>query len=407
MNKIFINVNGLQQIRTKKISFKGETKDMPVYRIPIEYLYYNDMNGRIATFISQYKTENKNLTKLDNERYNDLIGAFIKDSNSHKRFNKTKEDIRLNTQKEGGVVLTDGRIIDGNRRFACLRELYAETGDSKFAYFEAIVLPTPADDDDFGWKEINSLELELQIGTDEKVDYSPIDWLVKVYQDIVKGKYYKEKEYARLTKYSESDVKKMVIKAEIMEDFLEFFNKPEQFFYAKRLELDGPLTELVKVRRKLSQSEWDENKVPFYVYLRQQNKGDKSREIRNMVKLLGTPQFDKILNDASPLANDILSGKYQSNVEAYKTSLVNSKEPIKNPMLNYSFNTTRQNAVRDNQMKSAMLKPITCCEDALKKLNDIDNDIIKRWKDESTKDDYKNLLNDLATKIEELKKHVS
>lgn len=52
MTKFSINVNELEKIRTKKLTYKGQTKDLDVYRIPIKMLFYNDMNGRIATFIS-------------------------------------------------------------------------------------------------------------------------------------------------------------------------------------------------------------------------------------------------------------------------------------------------------------------------------------------------------------------
>ena len=147
MNKFNIDVTSLEQIRTKKLTYKGQTKDMPVYRVPISLLFYNDMNGRIATFISQYKAEGNDITALDNETYNNKIAEFIKASSTPARFKKTKEDIRMNTQKEVGVVLTDGRIIDGNRRFTCLRELFQETGDARFEYFEAVVLPAPSDND--------------------------------------------------------------------------------------------------------------------------------------------------------------------------------------------------------------------------------------------------------------------
>lgn len=416
MTKFSINVNELEKIRTKKLTYKGQTKDLDVYRIPIKMLFYNDMNGRIATFISQYKADGNDITALDNEEYNNKIAEFIKASSTKERFKKTKEDIRANTQKEVGVVLTDGRIIDGNRRFTCLRELFLESaGDSRYAYFEAVVLPAPSSNDSDDWKAINSLELELQIGTDEKVDYSPIDWLVKVYQDIVKDRYYTEQEFSRLTKYKPSDVKKMITKAELMEDFLEFFDRPEQFFIAKRLELDGPLTELVKVRRKCNDREWDENKVVFYVYLWDAKKGDKTREVRRMISLVGTPKFAELINTASERADEILHGEPLSHYldktenKMSPTSLnavLNNERPILEDTSN-TFQSVLDNALHDKSAADARNKPITACEAALKNLNEIDKDIVGRWTDLKTKDRYKDLLNDLANIIEDLKQHVS
>ncbi len=411
MNKFDIKVGELDQVRTKKLTYKGQTKDMPVYRVPISVLFYNDMNGRIATFISQYKAEGNDITSLDNGEYNNKIAEFIKASSTKERFKKTKEDIRMNTQKEVGVVLTDGRIIDGNRRFTCLRELFQETGDARFEYFEAVVLSAPSDSDVNGWKAINSLELELQIGTDEKVDYSPIDWLVKVYQDIVKGHYYTEQEYVRLTKYSPSDVKKMIIKAELMEDFLEFFNKPEQFFIAKRLELDGPLTELVKVRRKLNDREWNEVKVVFYVYLWTVNKGDKSREVRKMVGLVGTPSFGSLITTASDKAEKILNGEDVADEPTKVVAENLNEQPVPKEktkdVIDDKFENQLESALHNKLANDARNKPITLCEYALRNLGDIDQDIVNRWTDAITRMKYAQLLNDLSAVIEELKKHVS
>ena len=44
-------------------------------------------------------------------------------------------------QREAGVVLPDGRVIDGNRRFTCLRKLHREyPNDEKFSYFLAAII---------------------------------------------------------------------------------------------------------------------------------------------------------------------------------------------------------------------------------------------------------------------------
>lgn len=413
MNTFDINVSQLEQIRTKKLTYRGVTRDMPVYRVPISMLFYNDMNGRIATFISQYASEGNDITALDNDAYNDKIAEFIKNSAAIARYKRTKEDIRQNEQKEVGVVLTDGRIIDGNRRFTCLRELFAETGDQKFGYFEAVVLDAPRDNNDPDWKAISSLELELQIGTDEKVDYSPIDWLVRVYRDVVKGDYYTEAEYCRLTKLSSSDFKKTKIKAELMADFLAFFNKPEQFFIAKKLELDGPLQELVKIRRKLNDREWDEVKVVFYVYLWNAKSGDKTRFVRKLTESVGTPDFGPLIEKATRDAEFILSGKEipDEKIGVKPTSIsaseIRRQEQEEEKPSGTSLETLAQKVVNKKNSFDAKNKPIKCCEDALKNLGEIDKELVNRWNDAVLTNKYKKLLNDLERTIENLKNHVN
>ena len=40
---------------TRKLTVDGLTKAYPVYKIRLDWLFYNDQNDRIATWISQYK----------------------------------------------------------------------------------------------------------------------------------------------------------------------------------------------------------------------------------------------------------------------------------------------------------------------------------------------------------------
>ena len=96
-------------------------------------------------------------------------------------FKKTKNNIKALGQTEPAVILRDGRIIDGNRRFTCLRDLAKE--DLKFNYLDAIIISKDIQDSK---KEIKLLELYLQHGREERVGYNPIDRLVGVYNDVIK-----------------------------------------------------------------------------------------------------------------------------------------------------------------------------------------------------------------------------
>ena len=55
---------------TKKLTLNGETKAYPIYRVRLELLYYNEQNDRIATWISQYKSEHGGFQDLSQEAYN-------------------------------------------------------------------------------------------------------------------------------------------------------------------------------------------------------------------------------------------------------------------------------------------------------------------------------------------------
>ena len=121
-----------------------------------EKLYYNDQNDRIATWISQYKADNKinSIDMKNKEEYNNIIHQFITESNP-KALSKTQKNIALVGQEQPGVVLADGRIVDGNRRFTCLRNIQEETGNTQ--YMNAVILER---DITGNAKEIKMLELD-------------------------------------------------------------------------------------------------------------------------------------------------------------------------------------------------------------------------------------------------------
>ena len=107
---------------TRKLTIDGHTQAYHVYKVKLDWLFYNDQNDRIATWISQYKAQNggKAPDISDKAAYNDIIEDFIVESNSD-AIKKTQTNIEMVDQREPGVVLADGRIVDGNRRFTCLR----------------------------------------------------------------------------------------------------------------------------------------------------------------------------------------------------------------------------------------------------------------------------------------------
>lgn len=98
----------------KRLTIDGVTKTYSSYKFPIASLYYNDLNGRIASCIEEYNdTHDNNVSALkesDIEKYNDILADYIVDSavDNGDSFNKTKEDIRAKGQQIPGVVLTDG-----------------------------------------------------------------------------------------------------------------------------------------------------------------------------------------------------------------------------------------------------------------------------------------------------------
>ncbi len=270
-------------------NFVGDRSQLcDVYEIQLDQLYYNDQNDRIATWVSQYKTDNS-LNEFDfrnKEVYNKIIHDFVTAS-SPKLLTKTQKSMKIIGQSEPGVVLKDGRIIDGNRRFTCLRNIQEETGEIQ--YFEAFVFDRHIETNT---KEIKMLELKLQHGMDEKVDYNPVEKLVGIYHDIIETRLLTSKEYASSVNQSEKDIILEIEKAKLMVEFLEFINAPKQFHLVRTLNLAELLEELYKMLKSISDEDTKEDlKNTIFAQLLVNPLGDTRQYIRKIKKIVNNRNF--------------------------------------------------------------------------------------------------------------------
>ena len=289
--------------RATKMTVDGLTDTYPIYQVRLDQLYFNDRNDRIATWISQYKAEN-DITDMpmdDVNQYNNIIQDFITKSNPDK-LRQTEKNIELIGQQKYGVVLTDGRIIDGNRRFSCLRNLSRKSDN--FNYFETVILDR---DYEHNAKQIKMLELQIQIGEEARVDYNPIDRLVGIYRDLIKNKLLTVSEYARSTNQKEKEVEKQIEYARLLVEFLEAINAPEQFYIARDMDLNGPIVELYGILRKIN----DEDKRQEVKYIVFTNflmapSGDMTRFIRNLKKVATSKYLDDFIEKENEISEEVL-----------------------------------------------------------------------------------------------------
>ncbi len=288
---------------SRKITIDGQTETYPVYKVRLDYLFYNDKNDRIATWISQYKADNKidKMDMSDISKYNNIIQEFIINSNPEP-IKKTQANIELVDQREPGVVLADGRIIDGNRRFTCLRNL--SKNNPRFNYFESVILEKSLENNS---KQIKMLELMIQHGEESKVDYNPIDRLVGIYNDIIESKLLTVKEYAMSTNMTESEVNKEIEVAKLLVEFLETINAPKQFYIARDMDLDGPLRELYGILRKNKSTDEVENiKYAVFTNFLMQPQGDMTRFIRKIKTVASSRYLNEYLDEQMEIAEKVL-----------------------------------------------------------------------------------------------------
>ena len=300
---------------TRKLTLGGVTKAYPVYRVRLDLLYYNDQNDRIATWITQYKSdpENAAFDTLDREQYNKTIEGFIIASNPA-AMEKTKNNIALVNQREPGVVLADGRIIDGNRRFTCLRLLHAE--NPAFNYFETVILEASVQEDH---KQIKMLELAIQHGEEQRVDYNLIDLAIGAYHDIVETGLLTIDEYAESTGMSVSEIKRRLEVAQLIIDFLAFMGVPGQYHVAREMQVFSVFNELVpllrrceteQAREELRRSVFNNTMMKTFI--------DQRKYMRDLKAMMDSGLYSSYIKKQNKIAEDLEEKKAEAGITTKK-----------------------------------------------------------------------------------------
>ena len=380
---------------TKKFSLRGKTEARPVYRIPLDLLYYNDKNGRIATLISKWEAENGyKISELERDKYNETIENYIIKSNEP-AYKRTKNNIKIVGQMEAGVVLSNGCVIDGNRRYTCLRKLNAENSNGEFGYFEAVILDPDITADA---KEIKRLELELQLGKDEKVTYNPVETLIDVYKTIEDEKILSIKEYADNSNTTESAIKKQLEMANIIVDFLDYINASGQYYIAVDLQLDASVNEIYNIKKNMSEDEWEKAKVVLYDNMLVKPIGDIKFMMRDIKKIANSEYFDEYYNSHEEIANkiqDILQ-ETDSVDSNYINNKLRSDESLKE-----SLNESCIRYVSLINIDNAKRLPIEQIEDVYNIISKIDVDAISHINGED-KEEFKERYESILTIINEI-----
>ena len=172
--KYFEKLRKSEPYTHKDIWYKKKMRKLPVYEIDLDYLIYNQWNGRISSLVKSHYQETGYEIDATHPDGAKLIEDFLWKSNE--TANKaTKKSIADHGQIEYGIVTSDGVVIDGNRRSMILRKVAKEKKESP-TYFLGVVLDDSLEDNP---KEIMRLETTYQMGEDAKVDYPPIEKYLK------------------------------------------------------------------------------------------------------------------------------------------------------------------------------------------------------------------------------------
>lgn len=314
----------------KKLSIRDQSNDKyPVYAIPLKYLYYNDQNGRINTAYKKYSSTNGLLSpEPGDSEYNMIFEKFIYESNVQ-AMKDTKLSIAEKSQQEPGVVLPDGRVIDGNRRLTALRMIERESKHPR--YFNAVILSLDAKSK-YDEKRIKELELDLQLGREERVNYDPIDRIFDVYNTIEVEKLmtideYKKASGAKSTKGINRDIRL----AELIIKFIKIVspggNPIDKFYLARDLKLDGPIEEIENTITKLKSNDKEAIKEAVLVYMASSKVNEDQKDTTRVMRDLK----QNVLQDHERLQHflDAADEKVDVIMDAFEQSPLKSANELK------------------------------------------------------------------------------
>ena len=386
---------------TRKVTYAGKTVVYPVYRVRLDLLYYNDQNDRIATWISSYESENgeSSLSDLNEDVdsryiYNRVIEGFICESN-YEAIVRTQNNIDIVGQREPGVTLADGRVVDGNRRFTCLRRIQREKAET--VYFETVIMDMDILADR---KQIKLLELAVQHGEEKKVDYDQIDFAIGTYRDIVQTKLLTVEEYAESTNEAIADVKKRIEIAELIVEFLEYIKLPEQYHVAREYQVYSLLYEMIPILKKLNDNDRKRLKNIAFNNVMLKAIPDQRKFIRDVKGLIKNETYEGYFLEQSDL-NDSIQEKYneleinnKDDIDAFSDNNQDIAEELQLSMEKALIRSRRQ------QLKTIPTENVIKC---IALLSDIDVNLIDKL-DTGDKDNLKTELEELTKLIQRLKR---
>lgn len=384
---------------TRKVTYGGKTVVYPVYRIRLDYLYYNDQNDRIATWITRYESENgkDSLNDLNIEIYNRIIENFICESNQDAII-KTQKNISLIGQREPGVTLADGRIVDGNRRYTCLRRIQREKIEP--IYFETVIMDMDIREDK---KQIKLLELAIQHGEEKKVDYDLIDYAIGTYRDVVKTNLLTIEEYSSSTNEALTEVKKRIEIAEIICEFLEYLKLKEQYHVAREYQVYSLFQEMLPSLKQLNNEEQKELKIIAFNNAMMKAMPDQRKFIRDIKGLIKNGTYDSYFSEQKNYAKTIR--------EKFNTIDVHTKEDIdkfaeENSTIAEELQLSMERALLKSRSQLLKNKPSENVSKSIALMTEVDSRLFSKM-DEEEKEKLTKELDELEKIVISFKKILS
>lgn len=167
---------------TLRVEWRQGPRHIEVIDMPVDALYYNPSTHRIRAQRSFDSARDRLLAQDPwGPEGQDYLHYLLqaRPSEPDKRdpdFDALQESLREHQQNEAGLITREGILVNGNTRRAALKELGV-------ASIRVGVLPASCT-----WEDINAVELSLQLRPDRRRDYSYINHLMAVEEQVQLGR---------------------------------------------------------------------------------------------------------------------------------------------------------------------------------------------------------------------------
>lgn len=167
---------------TLTVEWRGKPTHIEVIDMPVEILRYNPGTHRIRAQRAYDPARDQALTEdpwsPESQAYlHYLLKALPSDpSKTDKAFEDLAASLREYQQNEPGLITREGILVNGNTRRAALKELGRPS-------MRVGILPESCE-----WSDIHAVELSLQLRPDTRRDYSYINHLLALEEQVKLGK---------------------------------------------------------------------------------------------------------------------------------------------------------------------------------------------------------------------------
>jgi hypothetical protein len=164
------------------IDWRGEPRHLYVISVPVDMLYFNPDTHRIR---AQRTLDPERDRAIEENPWGQVAQDYLHDLLRQRPSNPDQTDPDYTAlmdelddvgQREPGIVTPHGILVDGNTRAAALIDLGEQN-------IRVGVLP-----EDTSRKDINAVELSLQLRKDRRRDYSYINRLIAIDEELGRGR---------------------------------------------------------------------------------------------------------------------------------------------------------------------------------------------------------------------------